>query len=162
LADVFYQFAPPADVKADFRKRYPAPKDAPFLTSPLLVPGFYLGESPDLSPDSPLRKWLQETKTPFYIMTNYATGAYTDKNGAATYERLRGRMAEQFMGYIHGEAVGTTGVGMSDKPLGETRARHAAALAKYLRDKQAEDWGKIYKTKVAADHFDKSVSCLSV
>jgi hypothetical protein len=161
LADVFYQFTPPADIKAEFRKQYPTPKDAPFLTSPLLAPGFYLGESPDLSPESPLRKWLQETKTPFYIMTNYAAGAYTDKTGPATYEALSGPLADQFLGYVHGEAVGTVGVALPDKPLGKTRAEHVAALGKYLRDKQTEDWGKIYKIKVGADHCDKSVSCLS-
>ena len=50
---------------------------------------------------------------------------------------------------------------MPDKPLGKTRAEHVAALGPYLRDKQAEQWGKIYKTKVDAAHWDKGIPCLS-
>jgi hypothetical protein len=161
LPDVFYQFSPPADIKDEFHKQYAGPKDAPFLTSPLLLPGLYLGESPDLSPASPLRQWLQETKTPFYVMTNYAAGAYTDKTGPGTYEALTGPLADQFLGYIHGETVGSTGVAMPDKPLGKTRAEHAAALVQMLRDKQAVEWSKIYKTKVDPAHWDKGIPCLS-
>ncbi len=126
-----------------------------------MVPGFYLGESPDLSPASPLRRWLQETKTPFYILTNYAAGNYTDKNGPGTYEALTGPLADQFLGYIHGETVGSVGVGMPEKPLGKTRAEHTAALTPYLRDKQAADWSKIYKTKADPSHWDKGIPCLS-
>ena len=162
LADLFWQFSPPADIRNEFHKQYPTAAAAPLLTSPLLSPGFYLGGSPDLSPESPLYKWLQETKTPFYILTNYAAGAYTDKTGPATYQALTGPLADQFVGYVHGETVGSVGVGTPDRPLGKTRAEHLAALGPYLRDKQAEQWGKIYKTKVDAAHWDKGIPCLSV
>jgi hypothetical protein len=162
LGDVFYQFGPPPDVRKEFHKQYTATREAPLLTWPHLLPGFYLGSTPDLSPEVPLRQWLQETKTPFYILTNYAAGGYTDKNGPPTYEALTGPLAEQFLGYVHGEAVGTTGVGLPDKPMGKTRAEHLAALSKDLLQKQAAQWGKVYHTAVPEGHWARGIPCLSV
>src|SRR5439155_20285989 len=137
-------------------------REAPLLTFPGLLPGFYLGQSPDLSPGTPLREWLQKTKTPFYILTNYAGGAYTDKTGPATYAALTGPLAAQFLGYIHGEALGTSGVSFGDKPLGKTRTEHVAGIMKELSKRQAEAWSKIYKTDVPETHWVKGISCLSV
>jgi hypothetical protein len=162
LADVLWNHSPPADIRKEFHKQFPTPKDAPLISSPLLLPGFYLGNSPDLSPESPLHKWLIQTKTPFYILTNYATGSYTDKTGPATFAALTGPLAEQFLGYIHGEAVGTGGVSGGDKPLGKTRAEHLARLATELKARQAKAWPAIYKTPVPEAHWDKGISCLSV
>jgi hypothetical protein len=86
-----------------------------------------------------------------------------DKTGPATYEALAGPLAPQFLGYIHGEAIGTVGVGGDLKrPLGPTRAAHLAALAKHLRSRQADQWSKIYKTKAPEGHWDKGIPCLSV
>jgi hypothetical protein len=161
-ADVFYEFGPPADIKVAFHKQYRRPADAPLLTWPHLLPGFYLGQSPDLSPGTPLRKWLERTKAPFYVLTNYSAGSYNDKNGPATYQALTGPLAGQFLGYVHGEAVGTTGVSLPGKPLGKTRREHLAALARSLKEQQAKHWSAIYKTKVAEDHWARGISCLSV
>ncbi|MCS7046886.1 MAG: hypothetical protein NZO58_11065, partial [Gemmataceae bacterium] len=162
LYDVHFQFTPPSDIRDKFHKQYAGRKDLPILSFPDLLTGFYLGNTPDLSPDSPLRKWLEQTKTPFYIMTNYATGSYNEKNGPATYAALTGPLARQFLGYIHGEALGTGSVFLPDQPLAADRRGHADAILRHLRDKQAEDWSKIYKTKVAPEHFRASISCLSV
>jgi hypothetical protein len=162
LLDVFYEFEPPPDIRAPFRKQYPAAKDMPLIGFPHLLPGFYLGQSPDLSPDSPLRDWLVKSKTPFYIMTNYANPKYDAKTGPATYQALTGPLKDQFLGYIHGEALGTVGVGgLPEKPLGKTRAEHLAALGKDLRKKQAEQWSKMYQTDVPESHWDKGIPCLS-
>ncbi len=87
---------------------------------------------------------------------------YTDKTGPATFEVLTGPLAEQFLGYIHGEAIGTGGVGLPDRPLAKDRRGHVDAMAKTLRDKQADAWSKIYKTKVSPEHFARGISCLSV
>jgi hypothetical protein len=160
--DLFFQFSPPADIREKFQKEFAGKKDIPIISSPHLVPGFYLGSTPDLSPGSPLRIWLEKTKSPFYIMTNYASGAYTEKNGPATYEALSGPLAEQFLGYIHGEALGTGGVTHPDKQLGNTRREHVDLLGKQLVKQQAEAWSKIYKTPVPDTHWSKGVSCLSV
>src|SRR4029079_10411317 len=84
--DLFFQFSTPHDIRAKFATAFAGRKDMPILSSPHLLPGFYLGNSPDLSPGAPLRVWLEKTKSPFYIMTNYASGAYTDKTGPATYQ----------------------------------------------------------------------------
>src|SRR5262249_44430172 len=84
-ADVSFQFSPPADFRAEFHKQYADARQAPLVNCPGLVPGLYLGESPDLSPGTPLRRWLEHTRTPFYVMTNYANPAYTDRTGPATY-----------------------------------------------------------------------------
>jgi hypothetical protein len=162
LYDVHFQFTPPSDIREKFHKQFAGKKDVPLMSWPNLLTGFYLGGSPDLSPETPLRQWLERTKSPFYIMTNYASGNYNDKNGPATYAALTGPLADQFLGYIHGEALGTGGVSLPDAPLGPTRRAHGDALIKHLRDKQAEAWSKIYKTKVSPDHFAKSISCLSV
>ena len=161
-ADVFYQFSPPADIRTQFHKQFQKPRDVAFINWPHLLPGFYLGENPDLSPGTPLRNWLEQSKTPFYILTNYAGTAYTDPSGPETYKALTGPLAEQFLGYIHGETVGTVGVSRGDQPLGKTRAEHLAALAGQLRSRQAEQWSKIYKTNVAETHWNKGIPCLSV
>lgn len=160
--DLFFKFSPPADIRAQFHKELAGKRDVPILKSPLLVPGFYLGNSPDLSPGSPLRAWLEKSKQPFYIMTNYASVAYTDKTGPATYAALTGPLADQFMGYVHGEALGTSGIGHPDKPLGATRREHLDAFGKQLVKQQSEAWSKIYKTPVPEAHWAKGVSCLSV
>ena len=162
LYDVFFQFSPPSDIKDKFHKQFAGNKEVPIMSSPQLLPGFHLGGSPDLSDGSPLRKWFERTKTPFYIMTNYASGRYTAKDGPGTYAALTGPLAEQFLGYIHGEALGTVGIGIPDNPLAKDRRGHVDALPKYLRDKQAKAWSDIYKTNVSPDHWSRGISCLSV
>jgi hypothetical protein len=160
--DLFFQFSPPADIRDKFQKEFAGKKDVPVISSPLLVPGFYLGNSPDLSPGSPLRKWLEQSKAPFYIMTNYASGAYTDKTGPATYAALTGPLADQFMGYVHGEAYGTGGVGHADVVTGKDRRDHVDLFGKLMVKQQAEAWSKIYKTAVPEKHWEKGIACMSV
>jgi hypothetical protein len=160
--DLFFRFSPPQDIRDKFHKEFAGKKDLPILSSPMLVPGFYLGTTPDLSPGSPLRAWLEKSKQPFYIMTNYASGSYTDKNGPLTYQALTGPLAEQFMGYVHGEAYGTGGVGHSGVATGPNRRDHLDAFGKLMVKQQAEQWTKIYKTPVPETHWSKGVSCLSV
>ncbi|HEX3147815.1 MAG TPA: hypothetical protein VHR66_07000 [Gemmataceae bacterium] len=159
--ELLFEIGPPRDIKDQFHKQFTGQKDTPVLYWPGLVVGSYLGSTPDLSPGKPMRVWLERTKAPFYILTNYASGAYTDKSGPATYQALTGPLAEQFLGYIHGEALGTGGVGHGDKALGPTRREHIDALGKRLLKSQAEDWSKIYKTPVSEAHMAKSISCLS-
>jgi hypothetical protein len=162
LPAVLYEHAVPPDIKKEFHKQFAGPKEAALLSWPGLLPGFYLGNSPDLSPGTPLHDWLLRTKTPFYILTNYAAGAYTDKTGPATYQALTGPLAAQFLGYVHGEALGTGGVTFGDKPLGKSRPEHVAGIMKELSRRQAEEWSKIYKTTVPESHWAKGISCLSV
>jgi hypothetical protein len=161
LPDVLYHFSPPADIKDRFHKQFAGRKDVPIISWPKLLPGFYLGDTPDLSDGSPVRKWLERTKTPFFILTNYASGAYTDKTGPATFAALTGPLAGQFLGYVHGEAVGTGGVALPEQPLAKDRRGHVDALAGRLRKEQAAAWGKIYKTAVPEGHWDRGISCLS-
>jgi hypothetical protein len=158
--DAFFQFCPPADIKEKFHKQFAGKRDLPIMSWPGLTPGFYLGETPDLSPGTALRIWLEKTKSPFYIMTNYASGNYTEKTGPATYAALTGPLADQFLGYIHGEAIGTGGVGTHDKKLGDRR-QQIDALGPLWRKEQAAAWSKIYKCPVAEDHWNKGIPCLS-
>lgn len=162
LYDALFQFGPPTDIRDKFHQQFAGRKDVPVMAWPGLLPGVYLGETPDLSPGSPLRQWLERTKTPFYILTNYANPQYTDQTGPATYAALAGPLAEQFLGYIHGEAIGTGGIGLPDAPLANDRRGHVDAFLKKLPTRQAEAWSKIYKTKVPTEHAAKSISCLSV
>jgi hypothetical protein len=159
--DVLFEFSPPQDIRDKFHKQFAGRKDLPILAYPNYALGFYLGGTPDLSPGTPLRRWLERTKTPFYILTNYASGNYTDKTGPATFAALTGPLAFQFLGYIHGEAIGAGGVALPQQPLAADRRGHVDAMAKVLLDKQAEAWSKIYKTKVPAEHFSRGISCLS-
>src|SRR5262249_19143147 len=64
---IYFQHSPPPDIKAQFQKQFAGRKDVPVMSYPNLLPGYYLGETPDLSPGTPLRQWLERTKTPFYI-----------------------------------------------------------------------------------------------
>jgi hypothetical protein len=162
LIDVLHAHSPPKDIAAAFHKQYPRPEDAPLIGSPLLAPGFYLGQSPDLSPGTALRRWLERTKQPFYIMTNYATGGYNEKTGPATYAALTGPLKGQFLGYIHGETVGTVGVAVPSKQVGKDRASQSAAIMRHLKEDQAKKWSAIYKTKVDEAHWARGIPCLSV
>jgi hypothetical protein len=162
LYDVLFQFGPPTDIKDKFHKQFAGRKDVPILAWPHLLPGLYLGNTPDLSPNTPLRQWLDRTKTPFYIMTNYANPTYNEKSGQATYQALTGPLAGQFMGYIHGEAIGGPGVAGTDKSLGKTRREHVDALGRLLKKQQAEAWSKTYKVNVPEAHWAKGIPCLSV
>lgn len=162
LYDVYFQFSPPSDIRDKFHKQFAGQKNIPILSWPGLLPGFYLGTSPDLSPAAPGRKWLERTKTPFYILTNYANPQYDDKTGPATYAALTGPLSQQFLGFIHGESMGTSGVVLPQQPLGPTRRQHVDALGQSLRQQQAAAWSKIFKTPVPEDFISRSISCLSV
>jgi hypothetical protein len=74
---------------------------------------------------------------------------------------LTGPLAAQFLGYIHGEAIGTMGISFPDKPIGTTRRQHVDGLASKFRPQQAELWSKMYKTSVPEAHWAKGISCLS-
>jgi hypothetical protein len=160
--DVFFNQSTPTDIREKFQKQFAGRKDLPILSWPGLVPGLYLGASPDLSPGTPLRTWLEKSKSPFYMMTNYASPNYTEKTGPATYQALTGPLAEQFLGYIHGEALATSGIGMPAKRLAPTRRTHLDAMMADLKKQQAAAWTKFYKTPVPEEHWAKGISCLSV
>lgn len=160
--DVFFQLSPAADIRTSFHAQFAGRRDVEILRSPLLVPGFYLGATPDFSAGSPLNRWLQRTGIPFYVLTNYADPQYNDQTGPATYAALTGELASQFLGYIHGEAVGTPGLAMPDRALGHTRREHIDAWGRTLISQQQEAWSRIYHTTAGEEHFRKSISCLSV
>lgn len=162
LYDLFFEFSPPADSRAEFHKQFAGKKDIPIMSWPHLLPGLYLGATPDLSPESPLRKWLEQTKTPFFILTNYASGNYNEKSGPATYAALAGPLADQFLGYIHGEAMGTQGVGLPKGKAPASRRDFADAIVKHWRTEQAAAWSKIYKTQTPENHWERGIACLSV
>ncbi len=161
LYDVFFEFSPPYDIVKQFHEQFAGQKDIPVMSWPKLLPGFHLGATPDLSPDTPLRKWLERTKTPFYIMTNYATGSYTEKNGPPTYAALTGPLAEQFLGYIHGEAIGAAGVSHWPPPATGSRRKLIDDFGQQMLSQQAAAWSKVYKTPVPPEHWAKGIPCLS-
>ncbi|MGE0610057.1 MAG: hypothetical protein AB7O62_23400 [Pirellulales bacterium] len=162
LYDIFYQGSPPRDILTDFHKQFSGRRDLPIMNWPHLLPGVYLGVTPDLSPGTPLRSWLERTKTPFYILTNYASPTYTDETGPATYQALIGPLAEQFLGYIHGEHVGTVDVAMPTAAPTGTRREHVDAIVQDIVKQQAASWSKIYHTTVPPEHYRKGIACLSV
>lgn len=161
LYDVLFENGCGRDIKDDFKKQFAEQKDLPIISWKNLLPGIYLGETPNLSPDSLLRQWLEKTKTPFYILTNYANPRYDEKTGPATYEALKGPLANQFLGYIHGEAIGTVGVSAGEGQLGQTRRQHIEKWGENLTRSQTEQWSKFYKTDVSLEHHKKSIPCLS-
>jgi hypothetical protein len=161
LYHVYFQKSPPADIRDKFQKEFAGRKDMPIMSWPHLLPGFYLGESPDLSGGTSLRQWLERTRAPFYILTNYANASYDAKKGPATFAALTGPLADQFLGFIHGEAIGAGGVAAPEGPLGKSRREHADALAKILLKKQAGAWTAIFKTPVPESFWSRGISCLS-
>ena len=161
LYEILFEASPPIDIKRQFQQQFAGRRDIPIMSWPHLRPGLYLGTTPDLSPSMPLRQWLERTKTPFYIMTNYANPTYTAQTGPATYQALTGPLAAQFLGYIHGEAYGTLGVAQPKAQQGATRRQHVDAIAKHFLATQAENWSKFYKTPVPESHWAKGISCLS-
>jgi hypothetical protein len=161
LYDLLFQFGPAPDIRDKFHQQFAGQKNLPILSWSGLRPGLYLGQTPDLSPGTPLRRWLEGTKTPFYILTNYSSPTYTPQNGPATWQALNGSLAKQFLGYIHGETIGSPGVALPDKPLGPTRREHLEALAKSLVQQQAQAWKSVFKTEVPPEHWAKGIPCLS-
>ena len=73
LYDTLFQFTPPADIRDKFHQQFAGKTDIPVMSWSNYIPGFYLGEMPDFSPESPVRKWLEQTKTPFYICLLYTS-----------------------------------------------------------------------------------------
>ena len=65
--DLFFALSPPADIAAQFHTQMAGRKDVPIMSWPGLTPGFYLA-TPDLSPGTALRSWLDRTKSSFFIM----------------------------------------------------------------------------------------------
>jgi len=161
LFQILFGLTPPQDIRETFHKQFAGAQNLPVMSWPKHLPGLYLGDIPDLSPGTPWRKWLERTKTPFFIMTNYANPPYNETNGPATYAALTGPLASQFLGYIHGEALGTMGVSFAHEPLARTRREHVDALGASFKKQQAELWSKMYKTTVPAEHWAKGISCLS-
>jgi hypothetical protein len=165
LYDQFYKRGPEVALVEDFKKQYASTK-APIISWPNMGPVFYLGFHVNLSPDSPLYQWLVATKTPFFIMTNYAPDAgYTDKTGPASYAALTGPLAKQFLGFINGESIGAPAAcGLVNLPHtvnGKTRREHFDTIPAVFRREQAEQWTKIFKTKIPEDFWVKNVSCMS-
>ncbi len=162
LLDYYYDAAIPRDLTAQFPKQFPDKQKTPLVNWPGYFPGLYLGVTPDLSPGSPIRTFLERTKAPFYIMTNYANPQYTDQTGPATYQALTGVFKDQFLGYIHGEATGSLTVHPSGiSPQGKTRKQFIDAFIADLKKQQEAEWSKFYKTPVPADHWDKGIACMS-
>lgn len=159
--DVLFQNCPPSDIKDIFHKQFAGQRDLPIMSWDKLNVGFHLRELPDLSPGKPLRVWLERTKTPFCITTNYASGAYSQPAGRETYAALSGPLKEQFLGYIHGEVLGTPGVNqwMGRKA---NRREHTDGLGKQWRETQQKAWTKIYGTEVPVDWREKSISCMAI
>jgi hypothetical protein len=158
--DVFFATSPPTDIRDRFHKQYSGRKDLPILSWKGLVPGLYLTDV-DLSADSPVRRWLELTGSPFYILTNYANPRLTTANGPATYQALTGSLAGQFLGFIHGETVGSPGLGLPHGALAASRRGHVDALVKVLLPKQAELWGDVFKTPVPESFWGKGIPSLS-
>ena len=169
LYDMFFAQAAPADIKDAFHSDYAGRKDVPVMSWPGMLPGLYLA-TPDLSPGSPLLAFLVRTKTPFFILTNYATPNYNATTGPQNYAALK-KMAGQFLGYIHGEAVGPGDTGFGprppEKPLpgpaaGVSRRQYVDAAAKWMLANEAKVWGTMYKTPVPETYWSKGISALSV
>jgi hypothetical protein len=165
--DGFYNQSVNADIAKEFQAQFAGRKDIPIMSWPNLLPGFYLGIGVNLSPDAPLRKWLETTKAPFFIMTNYAMDpGYTEATGPATYAALTGPLAGQFLGFINGESIGAPAAcGLVNLPHtinGKTRREHFETIAPQILKQQAEQWSKIFKTPVPEGLWKKGISCLSV
>ena len=171
--ELFFALSPPEDIADEFHTQLAGRKDLPIMSWAGLTPGLYLA-TPDLSPGSPLRRWFDRTKSPFFIETNYAFPLYNATTGPANFEALTGPLADQFLGYIHGEAVGPADTGfpvtsaqwaaggVAQPPKGTPRREYVDAAAKQILANEAGVWSKFYNTTVPQSFFSKGISALSV
>ena len=160
-SEVFFEFGPSTDIREKFHEQFAGQDALPILSWEHLLPGLYLGRTPDLSPGTPIRMWLEKSRSPFHILTNYANPRYDETTGPANYAALTGALAGQFLGYIHGESIGP-GVRVSLEAGDRTRREYMDAWGDELMRKRAERWSAIYKTEVPQVHGRKGISCLSV
>jgi len=159
--DLFFKSSPPTDIADKFREQYKDTK-VPIMAWKDLLPGFGLGGE-NLAPGTPIRRWLEQTATPFYIMTNYSSPNYPDEVGPSTYAALAGPLRDQFLGFIHGEALGTVNGPTMPRPSANTNRRaYADACVAQWRQEQAKAWTGFFKTPVPESFMSKSISCLSV
>ena len=75
LYDVFFANSPPPDIADQFHTQFAGRKDVPIMSWSRLTLGIYLN-TPDFTPGSPLLSFLQRTKAPFFILTNYASPSW--------------------------------------------------------------------------------------
>lgn len=167
MYEQLFKRGPEPTIMEDFKKEYASTK-APIINWPNMRPVFYLGFHVDLSPNSPLYKWLIATKMPFMIMTNYSPldTCFTEKTGPASYAALTGPLSKQFLGFINGESIGAPGAcGLVNLPHtinGKTRREHVDTIPAIFRKEQAEQWTKIFKMNVPENFWVKNISCMSV
>jgi hypothetical protein len=121
---------------------------------------FYLADL-DLSPGTPQRSFLEHNKVDFAVETNSAAPKWTEAQGAATYQALSETFRDRFLGFIHGEALGTVGVGIEDRPLAPERAGHLDALGASITAQQLAEWKRFLHLDVARDFLTRGISCLS-
>src|ERR1051326_2191839 len=76
LFDWFFALAHPSDISAAFTKQFAGQKNLPIMSWPHLLPGLYLGHSPDLSPEKPLFQWLVPRENPSFFLNNTRRGAF--------------------------------------------------------------------------------------
>ena len=69
-------------------------------------------------------------------------------------------LADQFLGYIHGECIGPGGTTWLIPP-GLSRKAHVDLMAKQILASEASVWSTMYKTPVPQSFFSKSISVLS-
>ena len=70
-------------------------------------------------------------------------------------------LADQFLGYIHGECIGPGGTTSGLIPPGLSRKAHVDLMAKQILASEASVWSTMYKTPVPQSFFSKSISVLS-
>jgi hypothetical protein len=165
--------APPATMKSptpydlyfetglqpQFKKPLAGQRDVPLMNWPKLRPVFHL--TTDLSPGTPAREFLDRTRIPFAILTNYAVPKFTDQSGPANYRALHDELKDRFLGFIYGESIGTAGVGIEDKALAPDRTSHLDAFARALVAHQADAFQKMFHTAIDPDFFANGIACLS-
>lgn len=159
--DVQFRWAAAEDIQEKFLKQFEGRKDLPIVSWNNLLPGFRL-TGPDLSPDSPVRKWLDRTKIPFFIMTNNSDLSYNSTNGPPTYAALTGALKDQFLGYVSGEMIGPEAITMPKEPLGGTRREHVDALGKSLLQQTAAYYSKGYHATVPESFYSGNIAGVSV
>jgi hypothetical protein len=158
LRDLFFAAAPPPGLAPAFAAL--AAATLPIVSSPHLRPVFSLAQL-DLSPGTPLRAFLDRTRVAFAVLTNYAQPAFTPAQGAATAEALQRYLPGRLLGFIHGEAVGTVGVGVSDRPLAPDRRGHLDALLASIAAQQFAAWERMLYVVVDKGWLAAGITCLS-
>jgi hypothetical protein len=131
-----------------FVEKYKGARDVPIFSSNLVIPVIYIPDLPlYLKEGSPFLKYLRDTKVPFAVLINYGAAQFSEEEGAAALQLLRGEFKDQFVGWISGESIGHVwSLAATDLKIAPTMSRTEmlAALRTFYTQALDKKWSSTF------------------